>query len=68
MIDFLTGTAPLYFEFLPRDRKVKLCERLVEKIANVKIHHEEMKYCKEKKTGRRSGECSYSTRRGAAEL
>jgi hypothetical protein len=36
------------FEFLPRNGKIKLYERLVEKIVNVKIH-DEMKYTKTEK-------------------
>jgi hypothetical protein len=41
------------FEFLPRVRKIELYERLVDKVANVKMN-DEMNYYKERKTGRQS--------------
>jgi hypothetical protein len=52
------------FEFLPRDRKIKLYERLVEKIVNVKVN-DEMKYYKDRKTGRQAEGRSDTTHRGA---
>jgi hypothetical protein len=51
------------FEFLPRDRKITLYERLVEKVANVKIN-DEMNDYKERKTGRQSADRSDTSHRG----
>jgi hypothetical protein len=53
------------FEFLPHHKKIKLYERLVEKIVNVKINDEMKYYYKERKTGRQSADRSDTTHRGA---
>jgi hypothetical protein len=54
------------FEFLSRDGKIKLYERLVEKVANVKTN-DEMNYdYKERKTGRQSADRSDTSHRNSA--